>query len=198
MPAPNASDIFSVEVGAQIGGWYLDLDQLVLKNLDGLSQHYDFIAGGQTAIYIGVFGITPGSKVAEDFYKRMMDGFSQEHYNSSGISAILRDCIHNNEWLRWFRDPRNGTNHIVNQEMFYPLFAHNGSNEFWGGNYDIVNRAESYCVHYYGGNPVSLDYFHNMTPENIFVYKDGNSCMSKYIKKLSNGGQSYKKILCFE
>ena len=198
MPPPNASDIFSVEILIQRGGWYLDVDQVVMKPLDGLSNNYDFVCGGQTAFYIGVFGSTQGGAVVGDFYGKMLGSYDEKYYNSSGISAIVNGSINDNEWLRWFRNPKNGINHIMSQEHFYPLLAPDGANRFWGGDFPIETWGESECVHYYGGNPVSLRYSRELTPENILGFEGGKNCLSRYIKKISNGGQSLKNILCFE
>jgi hypothetical protein len=200
MPPPNVSDIFSVEILGQQGGWYLDLDQVVLRPLGGLSNYYDFICGGQTVFYIGIFGSKQGGAVVGDFYGKMLGSYDPKFYNSSGISAIVHSSLEDNAWLAWFKDPRNGTNHILEQNHFYPLLAPDGSNRFWSGNFDICGNdaAGSECVHYYGGNPVSQKFFREMTPDNILSYEGGANCMSKYIAKVSNGGQSNKKIFCFE
>ena len=200
MPPPNVSDIFSVEILGQQGGWYLDLDQVVLKPLTGLSNHYDFVCGGQTVFYIGIFGSKQGGAVVGDFYGKMLGSYDPKFYNSSGISAIVHSSLEDNAWLAWFKDTRNGTNHILEQNHFYPLLAPDGSNRFWSGNFDICGNdaAGSECVHFYGGNPVSQKFFREMTPDNILSYEGGANCMSKYIAKVSNGGQSNKKIFCFE
>jgi hypothetical protein len=150
--------------------------------------------------YIGIFGSKKGGLVVGDFYGKMLGSYDPKFYNSSGIAAIVHSCLEDNEWLKWFRNTSNGTNHILEQNHFYPLLASDGSNRFWGGNFDICGRdgQESECVHYYGGNPVSQRFFREMTPSNILDFEGGNNCMSKYIRKISNGGQSCKKELCFE
>lgn len=200
MPPPNVSDIFSVEILSREGGWYLDLDQVVMKPLDGIGRSYDFVCGGQTAFYIGIFGSKQGGWVVGDFYGKMLGSYDPKFYNSSGISAIVHSCLENNEWLNAFKDGKNGINHILEQDHFYPLLAPDGANRFWGGNFDICGRdaAASECVHYYGGNPVSQRFFREMTPDNILSFDGGNNCMSRYIKKVSNNGEGNKRIFCFE
>jgi hypothetical protein len=198
MPPPNASDIFSVEILQHRGGWYLDLDQVVMRSLDGLGNHYDFLCGGQTCFYIGIFGSSQGGAVVGDAYNTMLGSYDEKYYNSTGISPLFTKCIQNPEWMRWFKDPRNGINHITSQEHFYPLLASDGANRFWGGDFPIETWGESECVHYYGGNPVSQRFFREVNPSNILDFEGAKNCMSRYIRKISNNGQGLRKILCFE
>jgi Glycosyltransferase sugar-binding region containing DXD motif len=188
MPPPNVSDIFSVEILAQQGGWYFDLDQLIMKNMDNLGAHYDFLAGGQTAFYIGVFGSRAGGKVVGDFYSKMLGGYQPEFYNSTGISAIVKECINKNDWLDWFKKGPE-INHITAQEMFYPLCAWDAAKRFWSGEYDILSNKESYTCHYFGGHAISQKYFRELNPENLF---QENHCMGRYLKKYAG----HRKELC--
>jgi hypothetical protein len=194
MPPPNVSDIFSVEVLGRDGGWYFDCDQLILKALDNYGPKYDFICGGQTAFYIGVFGSRPAGKVVQDFYSKMIGSYSPEFYNSTGISAITAGCINNDEWVKWFKT--NGeVNHITSQETFYPLCAWDGAKRFWGGDFDIEHCASLTC-HYFGGHSLSQQMFREITPENILTYSE--NCMTRYVRKITNNGNALKKIFCWE
>jgi hypothetical protein len=197
MPPPNVSDIFSVEILSKLGGWYLDLDQLVMKSLEPMGSAYDFIAGGQSCFYIGIFGSSPNGAVVGDFYGKMLGSYDEKYYNSSGITAIVMSCLNDNNWLRWFKDRSNGVNHIVEQDHFYPLIAHDGAKRFWAGDFNI-DDCGSECVHYYGNNPVSQKAFREISPQNILTWEGGRNCMSRYISKISSGGQSLKNILCLE
>lgn len=193
MPAPNVSDIFSVEILIENGGWYLDCDQLIMKNLDNYGNAYDFLCGGQTAPYIGVFGSRQGGLVVQDFYTKMLNGYNPEYYNSTGISAIFKDCIQNDSWMRWFKT--NGQiNQITEQDTFYPLNAWDGAVRFWGGDFDVEN-CTSFTCHYFGGHATSQKYFREKTPENVL---QGNDCMARYMRKLTQNGRSRIKELCLD
>jgi hypothetical protein len=193
MPPPNVSDIFSVEILGQEGGWYLDLDQVVFKSLEPLGRAYDFLTGGQTALYIGIFGSCQGGLVVQDFYGKMLNGYSPEFYNSTGISAIQIKCFNDNGWLSWFK--KNGQiNHILEQDSFYPLCAWDGAKRFWSGEFDIENCV-SYTCHWFGGNAMSQKHCRERNSGNIL---EGNDCMARYCRKLTGNGQGYKKEFCFE
>lgn len=188
LPPPNVSDIFSVEILKREGGWYLDLDQVVMKSLEQLGRHYDFLCGGQTAFYIGIFGSKAGGKVVTDFYEKMLNGYDPENYNSTGITAITKHCVLNNDWHKWLKTGPEVC-HIGTQEMFYPLCAWDGANRFWNGTYNIEANKESYCCHYFGGNALSQLWIRTLTPQNLF---EGNHCMGKYLSKY----RGYSKELC--
>jgi Glycosyltransferase sugar-binding region containing DXD motif len=195
MPPPNVSDIFSVEVLMREGGVYMDCDQVVLRNLLRYTANYDFFMGGQMTPYVGIFGSKPDGRIVNDFYKRMMGSYDEHFYNSTGIQAILKDCIQNNEWMANFSNRALGeANHILEQEAFYPLFAHDGAVRFWKGDFDI-NGCNSTCVHFYGGNPVSNQACRELGPENILA---GNHCYAQYLRKLTNGGNGLKHIFCWD
>jgi len=201
MPPPNVSDIFSVEMLDNLGGWYFDCDQVITQSFDAMSGGYDFCAGGQEAFYIGIFGSKQHGKVVKDFYNKMLNGYSPEFYNSTGISAIVHGCLNDRDWLNWFKGNKE-INHILPQPLFYPLGAWNGARRFWnigctkGEQYDITRSSESMAVHYYGGNAISQKFFREMTPQNVLTHSDNN--MTRWIKKISNNGQDLKKELCFD
>jgi hypothetical protein len=193
MPPPNVSDIFSAEILAAHGGWYFDADQLILRNFDLYSQGYDFVCGGQTAFYIGLFGSKQNGKVISDFYGKMLNGYDDHHYNSSGIVAITNGCIISDEWMRWFKV--NGENNWISpQETFYPICAWN-KHDFWTGAFNI-EECNSMACHYFGGSPQAQEYFRKLESGNVLGYD--NNCLTRYIKRLTNNGNGYKREFCFD
>jgi len=180
MPPPNVSDIFSVEILIQQGGWYFDCDQLVLRNLDAWSDNYDFLCGGQVAFYIGIFASKQNGAVVSDFYRKMLDGYSPEYYNSTGITAIVTRCVNDDSWMKWFKMGPD-VNQITPQETFYPLCAWDGANRFWNGDFEI-EKTPAMCVHYFGGHALSQKMHRELSPENIMG--SGNNCLVRWMKKV--------------
>jgi hypothetical protein len=192
MPPPNVSDIFSVEILMTDGGVYLDCDQVVLKPLRAFTANYDFFMGGQHCPYVGIFGSKARGLIVTDFYSNMLKSFDEKYYNSTGVQAIFKNCIQSNDWLKWFKTCGE-KNHIVAQEHFYPLYAHDGAQRFWKGDFDI-NKCNSSCVHFYGNNPISNQMCRDLGPENIL---EGNHCYAQYLRKLTNNGKGFKQQFCW-
>jgi hypothetical protein len=189
MPPTSVSDIFSLEILIRYGGFYLDLDQLVLRKWAPIADHYDFVMGGAMIPYIGVFGAKAGSKAAQSILPFFIGGFSAAEYNSSGISALCNHCVNNQEWMTWFKSCGE-INHLVPDYWFYPLNAHT-QNDFWDGKFDL-DVSNSYSVHWFGGNGSSKRYLKELTPKNIMTYDD--NCLTRWVRK--NAGR--KKELCLE
>ena len=148
---PNhASDLIRWEVLYQYGGFYFDLDQLILASFDPLTD-YDIVYGGSRIVYSGVLGMFRRCPVALEMINRVKAKIKSgttsyceagnwlwDHYLTTKESAETM------RYYRWINTP---------QESFYPISESHMMKQYYdGGTPDLVG---AYALHWFGGHPDS-------------------------------------------
>lgn len=165
--APNyISDFFRWDILNQTGGWYFDLDQIFIKNFDGLCKN-DFVIDGSPSCFVGVVGSIPNCKITDFINKNINILYNPDFYNCIGPWFIKS----------LFQKP--GDPYLLNllkeyrillteREVFYPVHPDNVLDIFEKDT--TINN--SYCIHWYGGHPISQKYNKLLTENNFSNYKN--------------------------
>jgi len=167
--APNyRSDFFRWEILHEFGGWYLDLDQIILRPFDELCAHAFVYAeyGGYTPV--GVIGSAPGLT----FVAEMVEGCAR-HYDPSDYNSI-------GPWLMWktLRDSAfNGIDALNSSTLFYPVPLSSSVDLIYDGSFK--NPSGSYALHWFGGHPFSQEFNRTYSPE---VAAKGKDFISRYLR----------------
>jgi hypothetical protein len=114
MPPQNQSDIFSLAILREQGGWYSDTDVLFLKSHQHLSdQDYAFVGFGGQYYHVGMFGSKKDGWAVSSIVETATRNFDAGSYNSTGTHAILKHNATNDDWNNQFKkgDPSGGRNY---------------------------------------------------------------------------------------
>lgn len=178
------SDVVRLEKLYEMGGVYLDVDMLVLKNMEVLMQSNGFI-GAQDEKYIngaiiGVLPRHPFIKICLDYYKNL--SFDMQDVRNITIPTILTSLLRREfQFHGDFRSMLDFRGFFVYPpEYFYPLpFKKNISNK----NYPEYLTNNSFSVHLWEASWVEYSEFHDLRKGR---YK---SAFKKMILNLKNGRQ---------
>lgn len=169
------SDLFRWVWMRDNGGFYLDTDQIVMRSFDSLPLDNEFIycryMEPQCGDYCptGVLGLEKDSKLADIAIATVMDSYSPTNYNSSG-PFMLRKMMSKIHVPRSFKSP---------SQYFYPIHT---SNDVWKIYEGIINPSwETYCLHWFGGHPMSQEFNKKYTEEFSKTSKD---FISKYVRSI--------------
>jgi hypothetical protein len=163
------ADLFRVLWLRDNGGFYLDTDQIVLKSFETLPLEKDFIYSRymepQCGDYFptGILGASKGNRVAELALEKVMSTYSPYSYNSSGPFAFLKLAREYN-----FDKEFNAVN--VPSQYFYPIHSSKDVSKIYEGLYNPIQ--DSYCVHFFGGHPMTQIFNKLYTEEYAKTSKD--------------------------
>ena len=167
----------------QNGGWYLDTDQIVLKPLSEELLNKDFVYSMYMAkscgVYapVGVLGSSINNNVVKHVLKYIMDYYNKDDYNSIG-PFMLRDIMKNYSKMV---DYNNSGENVFNAPSyyFYPIAESFLVDVLYKSNVNISDS--SYCLHWYGGSPVSQQFNNSFTEEFMMSSNDTISSILKNI-----------------
>ena len=175
--APNfISDFYRWEMLSRTGGWYLDVDQIVLKNFSSLCT-YDFVIDGSNSYFVGVVGCSPDNPMSKYIYKAVMYAYDPNYYCCIG-PWMSRKLFHNNADPNIVNMRQCSNVLLTHGNIFYPIITDNVL-KLYNETIDIPD--ESYCIHWYGGHPESQKFNNAVTEANFYNYKN---TITKYVGKI--------------
>jgi mannosyltransferase OCH1-like enzyme len=173
---PNfISDFFRWEMLSSTGGWFFDLDQIFLKNMNDLCD-YDFVIDGSDNCYVGVVGLAK-NEIGQFIYDNIQHAYDPDHYCSIGPWFML-SLLKRPGNPKLFKIMEKYNILLAPLEYFYPINSSDDVNELYFKNVEVSN--DSYAIHWYGGHPTSQEYNKHSTEEKFF--KPTNT-ITTYIKK---------------
>ena len=182
--SPNYCPIYQVDLARWwmlyngLCGFYLDMDQIILKSFSTLPLDKDFIysrfSNADRPMYspTGVIGSVKHGKVAKVMMDMVPSNYSPQSYNSSG-PFVFESVINK---MNLLSDPDSFN---TPYDYFYPINCSSGVSEIYSGKYLIPK--DSYALHIYLGHPLSQK-FNKIYTEGFA--KDSNDTISKKIKEL--------------
>lgn len=174
------ADIFRWWWLYNFGGFYLDTDQIILKNLScftdisfqpsGLDFIYSRFSNADRPNYTptGFLGCCKNSEIAKVMMQLVPKAYSFNSYNSSG-PFILEYAV-----LNFF--PAIGYN--APYQKFYPINCSRDVNTIYDGSFQIPE--DSVAMHWYGGHPLSQEFNKKYTEE---FAKTSNDVISKFLRE---------------
>jgi hypothetical protein len=148
------------------GGFYLDTDQIVLKSFETLPLDKEFIycryMEPQCGDYIptGALGMEKDSPIADIAIDSVLKAYSPNNYNSSG-PFMMRYAINRISLSRSINAPFY---------YFYPIHTSNDVWKLYEGKFG--GHPEAYCVHWFGGHPLSQQFNKSYTEDFAKSSKD--------------------------
>lgn len=136
------------------GGWFFDLDQVIVRPFDDLC-HADFVtgAGYPGVIYCGVLGASPSSRVPhimiDAVAARITSGVTK--YCQAGnwlLSSVIRSP-------EFHRDTEAENHDITPSQFFYPVADSSEVSAIYDGRITLPASADNYALHWFGGHPDS-------------------------------------------
>ena len=156
------------------GGFYLDTDQICLKNCGDLPLDKEFIYckyfNPQCGDYCaaGVIGADKNSNIVEYITKVIQKYYNPNDYNSLG-PWMLRSVLEGARLTNSFNAPR---------KYFYPIPYSDLVGRIFSGKADISSK--SYFLHWFGGHPLSQQFNKIYTEE---FAKKSNDTISKFLRE---------------
>jgi hypothetical protein len=162
------------------GGFYMDTDQIVLKNLSEFTNiycqpdSYDFVysqfKNEDRPHYspTGFLGCCKNNEVAQIMMKLVPQEYSADNYNSSG-PLVLEYAL-----LNLF--PSIGYNAPF--RYFYPVNCSRNVDKIFDGSFRLP--MYSYCLHWYAGHPLSQEFNSGYTEE---FAKTSNDSISVFLRE---------------
>jgi len=175
---PNyISDLFRYEQLYKTGGWWLDLDQLVLKPFDRFCDNYEFIFGGTSIVYNGVIGASYHSPICLAVIERQKELLKEARFENY--------CMLGNWCLSGLHKSKphlfGGAKILqVGDQIFYPILESHNAKDLYEGKVNIDSLINSYAIHYFGGHPDTQNFNKIFTPE---FAKTSNDSISEYLRK---------------
>ena len=115
----------------------------------------------------GVLGLEKGGKLADIAIEHVISGYFPYNYNSSG-PFMLRNAIKLMDLANAYNAP---------YYYFYPLNSSKDVGRLYEGKFSC--HPESYCVHWFGGHPLSQKFNRVYTPE---FSKSSRDFISVYLR----------------
>ena len=175
--APNfISDFFRWDILSQTGGWYFDVDQIFIKNIDSLCTH-DFVVDGSPSSFVGVVGAEKNSEITKYINNMIITRYNPSFYNCIG-PWLLNQLLHNpgDHTLKTMLKQHNTL--LAPRDMFYPVHPDNINDLF---EKTIEVPENSYCIHWFGGHPTSQKYNKLITEDNTI-----KNTITKYVDNILN------------
>lgn len=150
--APNyASDLIRWQVLYDFGGFYFDLDQIILNSFDELLT-YDVVYGGQKIQYSGVVGMFKSCLAAKNMIERTKNAIkTAKNYCDAGnwlwLDYVNKDGKQLLSEYQTFCTP---------QQYFYPIEQSFMMKEYYNGKKPDLKNA--FAVHWFGGHPDSQEF----------------------------------------
>jgi len=168
--APNyQSDLFRYWYLKENGGFYLDVDLIVLKSFKELPRSNDFIYCEYNNYYpVGVLGSIKGSKLSEHINNVLPQFVNVNDYNSAGPYMFAK-IINSKKWDRIFNVP---------QSWFYPIPFSNMMPILYNGNYSFPR--DTIVCHWFGGLPASQAFNRKYTEE---FAQTSNDAISVFLRE---------------
>jgi len=170
---PNyASDLLRWEVLYEYGGFYFDLDQIILKSFDDF-ENYDIVWGGNKIDYSGVVGMFKHCPIADIMNKK----------TNEAIKTAVNYCDAGNWlWSEFVNSPAGKEEmkyyqlYKTPQHFFYPIEQSFMMKDFYDcKKSEITDSAirKAYALHWFGGHPDSQK-FNQLTPSQILDILETN------------------------
>jgi len=174
--APNfQSDFFRWDVLANDGGFYLDMDQLILKPFDDLCHHKFIYSVYEEYAAVGVIGSEPNFPVVGQIRRMIKNRYSPDNYNVIGPYLFL--SVHGSK-KELFQDTFNST------DLFYPIRPHPPQiKQIYDGTLQVP-LGRHYAFHWYGGHPYSQEFNKSYTRETM---QNGVDTISKIVRPMLKG-----------
>jgi len=164
------SDIFRYWRLHEVGGFYLDTDQIILNSFKSLPLHKDLICSiyrnPQCGMYapVGILGSAKGTEIMDYITKNILKYYSPNNYNSSGPFMFI-------DVLKKFDSKEvEDTTYNAPPSVFYPAYHSNMVNEIYDGSFEIPDA--SLALHLFMGHPLSQEFNKKYTEEFAKVSQD--------------------------
>ena len=173
---PNfQSDFFRWWWLKEYGGFYLDCDQIILRNFSTLPLDSKMICSVYEAkscgIYapVGVIGADPDSELLNVAKSSILNAYQKSNYNSAGPFMFINI-------IRQYK----GNDVISNMPSgcFYPVSESYKVQSIFSG--DLQLGQESYALHWFGGHPISQKFNAIYTRE---FAKKSNDTISRFLRE---------------
>ena len=141
------------------GGFYLDTDQIILKSFSTLPLEKEFIYCRYNEIQcgdyfpVGVLGLEKNSTISDSMLNSVIECYSPFNYNSSG-PFMMRSAIKKIDLSNSFNAP---------YYYFYPLPTSKDVSKVFSNSINV--NSDSYCLHWFGGHPLSQEFNKNFTKD---------------------------------
>jgi hypothetical protein len=174
---PNyQSDFFRWWWLSNNAGFYLDTDQIILKNFETLPLNSDFIYSEYPAkscgIYtpVGVVGASINSKIVKWVKDILPKYYNSNDYNSVG-PFMMRSVLHDRKWSDiMFNSPSH---------YFYPVPESYLVNKIYNGE-EFFDKNKSFAAHWYGGHPESQKFNQIYTKKMLL---NSNDSISTFLRQ---------------
>jgi len=164
------SDLFRWWFLNEIGGIYLDTDQIILKSFDTLNLNTPllYVYDKQTNYApVGVLGGTNESNIINYVINNFNMFYDKNDYNSTGPCMFIRV-------LNLFR---NEPVYNAPREFFYPIIESGYVIKIYDGSLELNDT--NYALHWFGGHPKS-QLFNNKYTEDFA--KVSNDTISRFLR----------------
>jgi hypothetical protein len=136
------------------GGFYLDVDVIVMKSFDTLPLDQRLIYCQYGGYFpVGVIGAKTSSVIVDHIHRKLPRFYNPDDYNSCG-PYMFRDVYMKKNWNEGYNAP---------SIWFYPIAQSAMMPLLYNGNYEIPTK--SYALHWFGGLPASQVFNSRFTPK---------------------------------
>lgn len=161
-PPNYQSDFFRWWYLKNNGGFYLDLDQIIMKSFHSLPLENDFIFSMYPAqsckIYapVGVIGSKKNSLLLNEVYELISKYEDLNSYNSLGPN-MFKSVFTSKKWPeKLFNAPSS---------HFYPVHESYLVDGLYDGSVDLSSFKNTWACHWFGGSPKSQEFNKKYTEE---------------------------------
>lgn len=162
--APNfQSDFFRWDILDEVGGFYMDSDQIVLKSFNDFSeQEFVYASYGRCGRLpygpVGVVGAQPGNAMVQFIKGMIVKKYNPNNYNSIGpyMFAAALEIAEQQDWFKNMKTLNTG-------HSFYPMPYSYHVQQIYEGKYKTAEGA--YALHWFGGHPNSQKFNEGYAPE---------------------------------
>lgn len=169
---PNVqSDMFRWWFLKEVGGFYLDCDQIITKpfNTLNLDTPLLYVYDPKTNYTpVGVIGGTKESKIVQFLVANFEKFYSKEDYNSTGPWMFIRT-------INMFK---NEPGYNAPREFFYPVIESGLVTQIYNGSLKLTDN--NYAIHWFGGHPKSQEFNNKYTEE---FAKTSNDTISRFLRE---------------
>lgn len=160
------------------GGWFFDMDQIIVRPFNELC-FADFVtgAGNPGVIYCGVVGASPLSRVPEIMLSAVTSKITAgtDSYCEAG-NWLLRAMMSTPEFRRDTDQERHNT---TPSRYFYPVADSGDVWKIYDGSIIIPRGEDNYAMHWFGGHPLSQKFNAIYTEK---YARTSNDTISRYLR----------------
>ena len=172
--SPNfQSDFFRWDILHDIGGFYLDTDQIILKSFNDLVSYQFVYTMYDSYAPVGVVGAQPGVDVVQKIKAYLSQRYDPHDYNSIGPYMFLSALTLFSNEVSKIKSVNMGTS-------FYPVPYSHGVQKIYDGTCEIT--PDKYALHWFGGHPLSQKFNKQYKPNS-----HGHDTISKIVSHYIGG-----------